>query len=148
MRSIFATVVFAAFSLAACAAKEPIPGEPVDRTYTLYVGEWENGDVTMLDARVINTGVRVGFCGAFARAGDGYDLERVTKEMLASGALIVGGVRMVTNLQFFADMGDDITLASGLANCVATTIPWRAGYATAELSFHTRTHFYDPATGK
>ena len=130
-----AAILAAALLAAGCALPGPPAGTAtVDESYTLAAGTFSTGGGLALAVGVREAEGRVAVCGAWRQGPQSVRSIRYNDDVLSSGIVRLGGVRLVQGLGFMTRHPVSSRLGGRRAACVLTGTPWSAEAAAAPVA--------------
>ena len=122
--------------LAACATYGPGGGDTVGPGYGVGGGEWNSGGGITAAAGVRERDGRTAVCGAWAAGSQAAITYGWNDDVMAAAAVSVAGERLVQNLSFMTEARGPQALPGAQANCVTSSVTWRAEFADARPRLH------------
>jgi len=117
--------------LVGCATATSVGTDPIDPRYSLGGGQWDSGGGITIVARAFErNGVTV-VCGAWTMDRQSVMSSDFNGNVMEAGSVFLDGDRAVQNLSFMRQLPYADNIAGKQANCVASSLPWKADYATA-----------------
>jgi hypothetical protein len=121
----------AGLALVGCATATSVGTDPIDPRYSLGGGQWDSGGGITIVARAFErNGVTV-VCGAWTMDRQSVVSSDFNGNVMEAGSVFLDGDRAVQNLSFMRQLPYSDNIAGKQANCVASSLPWNADYATA-----------------
>ncbi len=117
--------------LVGCATATSVGTDPIDPRYSLGGGQWDSGGGITIVARAFErNGVTV-VCGAWTMDRQSVVSSDFNGNVMEAGSVFLDGDRAVQNLSFMRQLPYSDNIAGKQANCVASSLAWKADYATA-----------------
>lgn len=126
----FLSLAAAALLVAGCTGYSQFGTENVGPGYAVGGGDWSSGGGITTVARVFERDGRTAVCGAWTADRQSALTLEFNNGVIEAASISIDGRRLVQNLSFMPRVryAEDITGAQ--ANCVVTSVPWQAEYAT------------------
>ncbi|MFQ5567875.1 MAG: hypothetical protein ACE5EU_16105, partial [Paracoccaceae bacterium] len=97
--------------------------------YVIGGGEWNSGGGITAVARAFERGGATVVCGAWATDRQSVLSLHMNGDVMQTGSVYIGRKRIVQNLDFMARVPYADNISGAQANCVASSVPWRADFA-------------------
>lgn len=117
---------------AGCTAQAPLGTDRVTPGYATGGGEWNTGGGITAVARVFQRDGATVVCGAWATDRQSVLTILLNGDVMEAASVFIDGTQVVLNLGFMQRVADADSITGAQANCVASTVPWRPGFAAAE----------------
>ena len=127
-RSTLAVVLL----VAACTPYVSLGTDTVALGYVTGGGEWNSGGGITVVARAFERGGATVVCGAWATDRQSVLSANMNYGVMETGSVYIGRTRIVQNLVFMARVPYSDNISGAQANCVASSVPWRAEFAEKE----------------
>lgn len=133
MRLLTAAICLAlSASAGACVGPtEPAGTVTIDDGFARAGGTWSSGGALLMAAGFRESGGRVAVCGAWTTTPQSVLSKQYNADVVAAGAVAVGGRHLVNGLGFMTRLQEDAQLEGATARCVATDRPWEPSLSTA-----------------
>jgi hypothetical protein len=112
-----------------CAPHVSVGADPVGPGYVSGGGEWNSGGGVTVVVRIFERGGTTVVCGAWATDQQSVLSINRNTDAIQVGSIYAGNTRLVQNLSFMAHVPYSINITGAQAECVASTVPWRAEFA-------------------
>lgn len=125
-----------ALGLTACV---PSPGgDPFSALHSpngsFYGVDWEGSETTIVMlASIRERAGNTALC--ISHTIEGRELAKLTRQVLASTAVKVGGVQLTRSMAFSGLVASEAALTQRPANCIVTAEPWRESFVDAKFEF-------------
>ena len=118
-----------AFLAVACTRFATVGTNTIGPGYAIGGGEWNSGGgITVVVRAFERNGVTV-VCGAWTTDQQSALTITLNENVIETGSIYLGGVRVVQNLAFMAPVSYSQNISGAQANCVASGKPWRPEFA-------------------
>jgi hypothetical protein len=118
-----------ALTVVACTRYADIGTDTIGPGYATGGGEWDSGGGITIVVRAFERGDATVVCGAWATDQQSALSANMNFDVMEVGSIYIGRHRIVQNLVFMARVPYSDNISGGQANCVASTVPWRAEFA-------------------
>lgn len=126
-------LVAAMCGLMACTPTEGAGTRPIDNSFRASSWSWDDGGQLVLFWHVSEQQGRPLVCGAWATDPPSGSTERLNEQVMPTLGIEADGDLLVSNLRFFTRGGTLDALEGSSANCVLSSVPWRAAYGDRDL---------------
>ncbi len=116
-------------AVAACTRFTDVGTDTIGPGYTTGGGEWNSGGGITAVARAFERGAATVVCGAWATDRQSVLSAHMNYDVMETGSVYIGRTRIVQNLVFMARVPYSDNISGAQANCVASSVPWRAEFA-------------------
>jgi hypothetical protein len=116
----------------ACTRFATVGTDTVGPGYATGGGEWGTGGGITIAVRAFERGGVTVVCGAWATDRQSALTIALNENVIETGSVYLGAVRVVQNLAFMAPARYAQNLSGAQANCVASGEPWQPAFAAAE----------------
>lgn len=121
-----------ALAAAGCARHAEVGTATVGPDYVAGGGEWNTGGGITTAVRVFEQDGATMVCGAWATDRQSVMSAGKNDGVIEAASVYAGGKRLVHNLSFMPRASGAGNLAGAQANCVRSSVPWRAEFAQGE----------------
>ncbi len=112
-----------------CTRPSGVGTDTVGPGYVTGGGEWNSGGGITVVARAFERGGATVVCGAWTTDRQSVLSINQNDDAMETGSVYAGNTRLVMNLAFMARVPYADNISGAQANCVASTVPWRAEFA-------------------
>ncbi len=119
-------------AVVACTRYADVGTDSVGPGYATGGGEWNSGGGITAVARAFERGGATVVCGAWATDRQSVLSANMNYGVMETGSVYIGRTRIVQNLVFMARVPYSDNISGAQANCVASSVPWRAEFAEKE----------------
>ena len=116
-------------AVAACTRFTDVGTDTIGAGYATGGGEWNSGGGITAVARAFERGGATVVCGAWATDRQSVLSANRNHDVMETGSVYIGRTRIVQNLVFMARVPYSDNISGAQANCVASSVPWRAEFA-------------------
>lgn len=120
----------------ACTRFATVGTDVIGPGYAIGGGEWNSGGGITIAVRAFERGGATVVCGAWTTDRQSVLSVSQNRDVMEAGSVYIGRTRIVHNLAFMARIPYSDNITGSQANCVASSVPWRAEFA--ETGPHTR----------
>ncbi len=121
-----------ALVVVACTRYADVGTDPVGPGYATGGGEWNSGGGITVVVRAFERDDATVVCGAWATDRQSVLSANMNYGVMETGSVYIGRTRIVQNLVFMARVPYSDNISGAQANCVASSVPWRAEFAEKE----------------
>ena len=112
-----------------CTQHASVGTDSVGPGYATGGGEWNSGGGITVVARAFERGGATVVCGAWATDRQSVLSLHMNRDVMQTASVYIGRTRIVQNLDFMARLPYSDNISGAQANCVASSVPWRAEFA-------------------
>ena len=116
-------------ALVACTRFTDVGTDTIGPGYATGGGEWNSGGGITAVARAFERDGATVVCGAWATDWQSGLSANLNYGVMETGSVYIGRTRIVQNLVFMARVPYSDNISGAQANCVASSVPWRAEFA-------------------
>ena len=121
--------------LAGCVARgTPLPGQVVDEGYEVGGFRWDSGTTVYVMTTTFNADGKVGVCGAWVARGGANLVANFHSEALGAGIVMLGGRRILQDLNFMQEHKTQEDLRGKATNCVRSGVAWMTEFENVKPS--------------
>ena len=120
-----------ALVVVACSRFADVGTDTIGSGYVTGGGEWNTGGGITIAVRAFERGGATVVCGAWATDQQSVLSIHQNRDVMEFGSIYIGGTRIVQNLVFMTRVPYSDNISGRQANCVASSVPWRAKFAEA-----------------
>ena len=113
----------------ACTRFAIVGNDTIGPGYATGGGEWNSGGGITIVVRAFERGGATVVCGAWATDQQSVLSINQNRDVMEAASIYIGRTRIVQNLVFMARVPYSDNISGGQANCVASSVPWRAQFA-------------------
>ncbi len=115
--------------MVACTRYADVGTDSIGPGYATGGGEWNSGGGITAVARAFERGGATVVCGAWATDQQSVLSANMNHDVMQTASVYIGRTRIVQNLGFMARVPYSDNISGAQANCVASSVPWRAEFA-------------------
>ena len=112
-----------------CTQHAGVGTDTVGPGYVTGGGEWNSGGGITVVVRAFERGGVTVVCGAWTTDRQSVLSLNMNHDAMETGSVYAGNTRLVMNLAFMARLPYADNISGAQANCVASSVPWRAEFA-------------------
>ncbi len=112
-----------------CTRHADVGTDTVGPGYVTGGGEWNSGGGITVVVRAFERGGVTVVCGAWTTDRQSVLSINQNDDAIEAGSVYAGKTRLVMNLAFMARVPYADSISGAQANCVASSVPWRAEFA-------------------
>ncbi len=116
-------------AVVACTRYADVGTDSIGPDYATGGGEWNSGGGITVVARAFERGGATVVCGAWATDRQSVLSLHMNRDVMQTASVYIGRTRIVQNLAFMARVPYSDNISGAQANCVASSVPWRAEFA-------------------
>ncbi len=128
-RALIAGALVLGLVAGGCTRQPGVGTDTVGPGYVTGGGEWNSGGGITAVARAFERGGATVVCGAWATDRQSVLSLNMNSDVMETGSVYIGRKRIVQNLAFMARVPYADNISGAQANCVASSVPWRAEFA-------------------
>ena len=128
-RALIAGALVLGLVAGGCTRQTSVGTDTVGPGYVTGGGEWNSGGGITVVARAFERGGATVVCGAWTTDRQSVLSINQNDDAMETGSVYAGNTRLVMNLAFMARVPYADNISGAQANCVASTVPWRAEFA-------------------
>ncbi len=115
--------------VAACTPYVSVGTDTVAPGYVTGGGEWNSGGGITVVARAFERGGATVVCGVWTTDRQSVLTIHLNEDVMEAASVFIGNKRVVHGLRFMARVPYSGNISGAQANCVASSVPWRAEFA-------------------